>query len=42
LDAYPFLDRAEMERVLERLALDHPDLKAKCDGLIASRRQLQE
>lgn len=37
LDAYPFLDRTEMERVLLRVAFRLPAVAARCADLIAGR-----
>lgn len=42
LDAYPFLDRLEMERVLREVAARHPEVAARCDELIEARRKLPE
>lgn len=42
LDVYPFLDREQMERVLEQVAAIHPDVSERCADLIASRRQVPE
>lgn len=40
LDVYPFLDRAEMERVLGQVAARHPAVAECCREMIASRRAL--
>jgi hypothetical protein len=40
LDSYPFLDRSEMEQVLKDVASKHPEVAARCDELIGSRRRL--
>lgn len=37
MEAYPFLDRAEMERVLLRVAFRLPAVAARCAELIAGR-----
>jgi hypothetical protein len=42
LDSYLFRDRSEMERVLRAVAAKHPEVAARCDELIESRRQLPE
>lgn len=42
LDAYPFLDRSEMERVLNQIAVRHPEVAEVCKNLVDSRRQLKE
>ena len=42
LDVYPFLDRAEMERVLDLVAARHPAMAECCREMIASRRASQE
>jgi hypothetical protein len=42
LDSYPFRERSEMERVLRDVAARHPEVAARCDELIASRRRLPE
>lgn len=42
LDAYPFLDRAEMERVLTRVAKTWPSVRDQCLELIRSRQESSE
>jgi hypothetical protein len=42
MDTYPFLERAEMERVLRGVAARHPEVAPKCDELIEARRKLPE
>jgi hypothetical protein len=42
LDAYPFLDKAEMEQVLTQAAARHHEVVERCHELIASRQQLDE
>jgi hypothetical protein len=39
LDAYPFLDRAEMEQVLTEAAARFPEAAARCAEVIESRRE---
>lgn len=42
LDVYPFLDRAEMEEVLQGVAVRYPAVAERCSELIESRRRLPE
>ena len=42
LGVYPFLDHAEMVRVLERIATIHPEVSERCAELIAGRGLLRE
>ncbi len=42
LDVYPFLDREEMQQVLERIAGLARGVTAKCEEVVASRRKLHE
>jgi len=39
LDSYPFGDRSEMEQVLRQVAAKQPDVAARCEELIESRRR---
>ena len=41
LDAYPFQEFEQMKSVLERLALAHPQVAARCESLIQGRRTCQ-
>lgn len=42
LDSYPFLDRSEMEHVLGEVATMHPEVAARCNELIQTRRRLPD
>jgi hypothetical protein len=42
LDTYPFRHRLEMEKVLTSLQARFPELAARCQSLVASRRLLPE
>ncbi|PSB03685.1 hypothetical protein [Merismopedia glauca] len=42
LDVYPFADREQMEQVLSKIARLYPEVAARCDELITSRKELKE
>jgi hypothetical protein len=42
LDTYPFLERARMEAILTGVAIQHPEVAAKCHELIESRSGIDE
>lgn len=42
LEAYPFADPAEMDRVLTNVAKKHPIAASRCWELINSRRHIKE
>ncbi len=42
MDAYLFLERAEMERVLRGVAARRPEVAPRCDELVEGRRKLPE
>jgi len=40
LDVYPFMDPSVMERVLNKVAAQHPEVADRCRDLVESRRQV--
>jgi hypothetical protein len=42
LDSYPFSGRSEMEQVLKAVSVRHPEVAARCDALMETRRRLPE
>jgi hypothetical protein len=42
LEAYPFSDREQMEKVLSGISRLYPEVAPRCEELIASRKELKE
>ncbi|MFK5947964.1 MAG: hypothetical protein QM500_04225 [Methylococcales bacterium] len=42
VEAYPFIEKVEMEKCLKQLQVKYPQFREKCEYLIDSRNQLNE